>query len=78
MLARERKDIDRNVKAAAAKSSLAGVRSRRADERALALPVIDQDRLTIVSLCIIMVLTALNVMLRFPELGAVIASYNQF
>ena len=47
-------------------------------KRTFGLPEIDQDRLTIVSLFTIAVLTALNVMLRFPELGAVIASYNQF
>lgn len=85
MLARDRRNVDRSAKAAAerrsksvAKSSRAAVRLRSPDERAFALPVIDQDRLTMVSLFIIAVLTALNVMLRFPELGAVIASYNQF
>jgi hypothetical protein len=85
MLARDRKSVDRSAKAAAergpesaGKSSRAGVRSRSADQRALALPAIDQDCITIVSLFIIMVLVALNVMLRFPDLGAMIASYNQF
>jgi hypothetical protein len=85
MLARERKSVERSAQAAAkrglesaAKSSRAAVRSRSPDARTFALPAIDQDRLTTVSLFIIMVLTALNVMLRFPELGAVIASYNQF
>ncbi len=85
MSARDRKDVDWSAKAAAersprsaAKAGHADVRSRSTDERTPALPVIDQDRLTIVSLFIIMVLAALNVTLRFPELGAVIASYNQF
>jgi hypothetical protein len=85
MLARDRKDVGRNAKAAtergpesAAKPSRAAVRTRSPDERTFALPAIDQDRLTMVSLFIVMLLAALNVMLRFPELGAVIASYNQF
>jgi hypothetical protein len=38
----------------------------------------DQDNLTILLLMTIMVLSALNFMLRFPDLGAVIAQYNQF
>ncbi len=41
-------------------------------------PLIDQDGLTILLLMTIMVLSALNFMLRFPDLGAVIAQYNQF
>jgi hypothetical protein len=41
-------------------------------------PTIDQDRLTVVLLTTIMVLSALDFMLRFPALGAVIAQYNQF
>ena len=32
----------------------------------------------IVALSVIGILTALNLMLRFPDLGAVIAQYNQF
>ena len=41
-------------------------------------PTIDANELTIFLLMIIMVLSALNVMLRFPDLGGVIAQYNQF
>jgi hypothetical protein len=41
-------------------------------------PTLDQDRLTIILLMIIMVLSGLDFMLRFPDLGAVIAQYNQF
>jgi hypothetical protein len=41
-------------------------------------PAIDQDRLTVLLLMTIMVLSALDFMLRFPDLGAVIAQYNQF
>ena len=85
MLARDRKSVERSAQAAAkrglksaAKFSRTAVRSRSPDQRTFALPAIDQDRLTVASLFIIMVLAALNVMLRFPELGAVIASYNQF
>jgi hypothetical protein len=73
MLARDRKDVGRNVKAAVEHGPESAAKPSRA-----ALPAIDQDRLTMVSLFIIMVLAALNVMLRFPELGAAIASYNQF
>jgi hypothetical protein len=36
------------------------------------------DTITIVSLCAIAVLAMLHLMLRFPELGAVIESYNKF
>ncbi len=31
-----------------------------------------------VAIFLIVILTALNLMLRFPDLGAVIAQYNQF
>ena len=31
-----------------------------------------------VAIYLIVILTALNLMLRFPDLGAVIAQYNQF
>jgi hypothetical protein len=41
-------------------------------------PIIDQDRLTILLLVTVTVLSGLNFMLRFPDLGAVIAQYNQF
>jgi hypothetical protein len=41
-------------------------------------PTIDQDRLTILFLMTIVILSTLNFMLRFPDLGAVIAQYNQF
>ena len=81
MLVRDRRNVDRSAERgpeSAAKSSRAAVRTRSPDERTFALPAIDQDRLTMVSLFIVMLLAALNVMLRFPELGAVIASYNQF
>jgi hypothetical protein len=85
MLIRDRKDVDRTARPSAeyglksaAKSRRDGARLSSAGERRFGLPEIDQDRLTIVSLFTIAVLTALNVMLRFPELGAVIASYNQF
>lgn len=85
MLVRDRKDIDRNARTtaecalkSAAKSCRAGARSSRTGGRRFALPDIDQDRLTIISVFIIAALAALNVMLRFPELGAVVGSYNQF
>jgi len=85
MLVRDRKDVGRSAKAAAergfksmAKVSRARARFTSADERGFALPEIDQERLTIILLFIIMVLAALNAMLRFPELGAVIAACDQF
>jgi hypothetical protein len=85
MSARDRQDVDRSARTtakyhlkSAAKSGRSGARLSYAGERRLTLPVIDQDRLTLVSLFIIAVLAALNFMLWFPELGAVIASYNQF
>lgn len=84
MSARDRQDVDRSARTtakcdlkSAAKSGRAGARLTNDGERRLTLPVIDQDRLTLVSLFIIAVLATLNFMLWFPELGAVIASYNQ-
>lgn len=38
----------------------------------------DQNNLTILLLMTVVILSALNFMLRFPDLGAVIAQYNQF
>ncbi|MFZ2065558.1 MAG: hypothetical protein WAV27_06215 [Xanthobacteraceae bacterium] len=87
MLIRDRKDVDRSARPSAEYDLKSAAKSRRdgarlrlssAGEGTFGLPEIDQDRLTIVSLFTIAVLTALNVILRFPELGAVIASYNQF
>ena len=85
MSARDRQDVDRSARTtakydlkSAAKSGRAGARLSNAGQRRFTLPVIDQDGLTLVSLFVIAVLAALNFMLWFPELGAVIASYNQF
>ncbi|HZC55460.1 MAG TPA: hypothetical protein VE396_05340 [Xanthobacteraceae bacterium] len=36
------------------------------------------DFLAILMFCLIGILLALNLMLRFPEFGAVIEQYNQF
>ncbi len=36
------------------------------------------NSITIVALCTIGLLTMLNVMLRFPDLGSLIERYNQF
>lgn len=36
------------------------------------------DFITIVALCTIGLLTALNLILRFPNFGAIIEQYNQF
>lgn len=85
MLTHERSNIDRNARTAAGrkrksatKISVADTESRSASEREFPWPEIDQGRLTIVSLWIIAVLLALNFVLRFPELGALIAPLNQF
>lgn len=67
MSIRDRKSADRAVRTVADR-----------DERGFARPAIDQDSLTIALLLIIAALSALNFLLRFPELGAVIASFNQF
>jgi len=40
--------------------------------------VTDPDLLTVVAFCLIGLLLTLNVMLRFPDLGAIIEQYNQF
>lgn len=82
MLARDRKDIDRSARTAGQRGpksvGRAGPGWSSAGGRKFQWPEFDQDRLTVVSLFIIVVLSALNFMLRFPELGAVIASFNQF
>ncbi|HTV31303.1 MAG TPA: hypothetical protein VMF32_26450 [Xanthobacteraceae bacterium] len=36
------------------------------------------DRQTVVALILVVVLLMLNFILRFPDLGAIIAEYNQF
>ena len=41
-------------------------------------PVGDQELLTIVLLLVIAILSALDLMFACPDLGAVIAEYNQF
>jgi hypothetical protein len=41
-------------------------------------PSASYDLTTIAAICIIAVLVALNVMLRWPDLGAIIAQYSQF
>jgi hypothetical protein len=43
-----------------------------------ASPLAHPDRTTAFAIWIIAVLTALNLVLRFPDFGAVIAQYNQF
>lgn len=67
MLIRDRKNADTSVRTVA-----------DGGERGFARPAIDQDSLTIALLFTIAVLSALNFMLRFPELGAIIAPLNQF
>lgn len=85
MLARDRKNVERSASTtaeyavkSATKSGRPDARSRGADGRGFTLPETDQGRLTMISLFIIAVLAVLNVMLRYPELGAVIAPFNQF
>jgi hypothetical protein len=41
-------------------------------------PFDDPDLMAIVLFCTIGLLTALNVILRFPDLGGTIAQFNQF
>ena len=38
----------------------------------------DPDLIAIVAFCVLGLLVALNVILRFPDLGALIEQYNQF
>jgi hypothetical protein len=44
----------------------------------LAAAVKDPSLIAIVSFCVIGLLITLNLILRFPDLGALIAVYNQF
>jgi hypothetical protein len=62
----------------AARTMSGDLRSKSARWPGFIPPVIDQDQLTIALLMTVMVLSGLNFMLRFPDLGAVIAQYNQF
>jgi hypothetical protein len=40
--------------------------------------IMNPDLLAVIAFCLIGVLLALNIILRFPEFGAVIEQYNQF
>ncbi len=40
--------------------------------------IVNSEFLTIVALCLIGLLVALNLIFHFPDFGAVIAEYNQF
>ena len=42
------------------------------------IAVTNPDLQAVVAFCLIGLLLTLNVMFRFPELGAIIAQYNQF
>jgi hypothetical protein len=44
----------------------------------LAAAVKDPSLIAIVTFCVIGLLITLNLMFRFPDLGALIAQYNQF
>jgi hypothetical protein len=45
---------------------------------ALVATTTNPDLIAIVALCAIVLLTMINVILRFPDLGALIERYNQF
>lgn len=85
MLVRDRKDVDRSARTVAERNLKSATEaggahagSRGAGQRKIIWPAIDQDRLTLISLLIIAMLAALNLMLRFPDAGGLIASFNQF
>ena len=85
MLVRDRKGADRSATTVADRGSEPEAKTGRGErrwsgqeERRFPRPAIDQDSQTVVLLFIIAMLSALNFMLRFPELGAVIAPLNQF
>lgn len=85
MLVGDRKGIDRSATTVADRSSERAAKAGRGERRwsgqghrGFLRPAIDQDSQTIVLLFIVAALAALNFMLRFPELGAVIAPLNQF
>ena len=85
MPVRDRKGVDRSTTTVADRGSEPAAKTGRGEriwsgqgERRFPWPSIDQDSQTIVLLFIVAALSALNFMLRFPELGAVIAPLNQF
>jgi hypothetical protein len=85
MLVHYRKDGGRSARSIAERNlksvteaSRAHVGSSGARRRKIIWPAIDQDRLTLISLSVIVVLVALNLMVRFPDLGVLISQLNQF
>jgi hypothetical protein len=74
---REQTPLDRDHKQAAGIVS-GDLQSKSARRPGFNPPTINQDTLTIIFLMTIMVLSALNFMLRFPGVAAVITQYNQF
>jgi esterase/lipase superfamily enzyme len=64
---------------AATRSLALGVQSPSRAERRAAIPAdMEYQFLTIVTFCLLGLLVALNLIVRFPDFGTVIAEYNQF
>jgi hypothetical protein len=64
---------------AATRSLTLGIQSSsRLRSRPITPAETENEFLTVVTFCLIGLLAALNLMVRFPDLGTVIAEYNQF
>ena len=64
---------------AATRSLTLGIRSpRRSESRPIISAEAEYELLTFITFCLLGLLIALNLMVRFPEFGTVIAEYNQF
>jgi len=60
-------------------SSLPELRARKASPSSrLGAVIIDPNLTAVVLFCAIGLLAAFNLILRFPDLGTIIAQYNQF
>jgi hypothetical protein len=64
---------------AAGRSFALGIQSLSGLECRPTIPAdVEYEFLTIAILCLVGLLVTLNLIMRFPDLGAVIAEYNQF
>jgi hypothetical protein len=54
------------------------IEARKTPGHGLVATLADSDLIAVVTFCVLGLLAAFNVILRFPDLGALIEQYNQF
>jgi hypothetical protein len=59
-------------------SALSELRAKKSAQRSCLIAGKDPDLTAVAIFCAIGLLVMFNVMFRFPDLGAIIAQYNQF